>query len=68
MIGWSSRRWRGWKSAGNVRLAESVIGEKKAKPCYTESALSDLVVSGGLPSEGNLAQHRFPPSLYSVTT
>jgi len=25
-------------------------GEKKAKPCYTSFALSDLVVSGGCPS------------------
>jgi hypothetical protein len=29
-------------------------------------ALSDLAVSGGLPSDGKIARHRFPPSPYGV--
>jgi hypothetical protein len=44
--------------------------EKKAKPCYTSFALSDLDVSGGLPFLIKAIQPGtdFPPSPYSVTT
>jgi hypothetical protein len=39
---------------------KSGLGERNAQPCYTGFALSDLVVSGALPPEGNSALHRFP--------
>ena len=48
---------------------ESGLGEKKAKACYTRFALSDLVVSGGLPfPNGKFSLAQIPPSPYSVTT
>ena len=36
------------------------VSEGNNEPCYTRFALSDLVVSGALPPEGNSALHRFP--------
>jgi hypothetical protein len=48
-------------------FAESAAGEGKAKAWYTGFALSDLVVSGGWPYQGNLARHRFSqaPTAYA---
>jgi hypothetical protein len=47
------------RSAGCIYWV-SGLSRRNAEPWYTEFALSDLVVSGALPPEGNSALHRFP--------